>query len=502
MELRNIAIIAHVDHGKTTLVDELLKQSGAFRENEATVERALDSNDLERERGITILAKATSVVWNDIRFNIVDTPGHADFGGEVERILSMVDGVVLLVDAAEGPMPQTKFVTSKALSLGLKPIVVLNKVDKQDAEPDRALDEVFDLFANLGANDEQLDFPSKENITILATGPLTSDELSHKIQAFTGTDACHFFDAASPIIYGDTIDQEIVFKASRYDKGDPAYLNCPMDKNDYIHFRNELIEGEQANLKDFEKESANFFEACLPIEEIARRGVDTMRYGPLKSIGLWNPKWGDLFDKENRLKKRPHAVVQLRKEDLEGKLLNMVGFQTNLKWSEQKRIFRMIPGLEKAEFVRFGVMHRNTFLESPKLLLPTLQFMKRENLFAAGQITGTEGYAAAAAGGLLAGINASLLAKGKKPVSFPDESMIGSLMNFISNKNQILSNQKKNKFQPMPASFGLVPELTKRIKDKRLRYKAYQERSTEALNDFKNKLDSCFDKDHLLSKIY
>ena len=159
MELRNIAIIAHVDHGKTTLVDELLKQSGAFRENEATVERALDSNDLERERGITILAKATSVVWNDIRFNIVDTPGHADFGGEVERILSMVDGVVLLVDAAEGPMPQTKFVTSKALSLGLKPIVVLNKVDKQDAEPDRALDEVFDLFANLGATDEQLDFP-------------------------------------------------------------------------------------------------------------------------------------------------------------------------------------------------------------------------------------------------------------------------------------------------------------------------------------------------------
>jgi len=159
MDLRNIAIIAHVDHGKTTLVDELLKQSGEFRDNETTVDRAMDSNDLERERGITILAKATSVVWKDIRYNIVDTPGHADFGGEVERILSMVDGVVLLVDAAEGPMPQTKFVTSKALALGLRPIVVLNKVDKQDAEPDRALNEVFDLFANLGANDEQLDFP-------------------------------------------------------------------------------------------------------------------------------------------------------------------------------------------------------------------------------------------------------------------------------------------------------------------------------------------------------
>ena len=348
---------------------------------------------------------------------------------------------------------------------------------------------------------EQRDLPNKEKITVLATGPLTSEELFFKVQDFTGIDSCHFFDAASPIIYGNTINKEIVFKASRYDKGDPAYLNCPMDKNEYINFRTELIKGEQASLKDFEKENANFFEACLPIEEIARRGLDTMRYGPLKSIGLWNPKWGDLFDRENRLKKRPHAIVQLRKEDLEGKLLNMVGFQTNLKWSEQKRIFRMIPGLEKAEFVRFGVMHRNTFLESPKLLLPTLQFIKRENLLAAGQITGTEGYAAAAAGGLLAGINASLLAKGKQPVTFPGESMIGSLMNFISNRNQILSNQKKNKFQPMPPSFGLVPELTKRIKDKRIRYKAYQERSIEALNGFKKKIDSCFEKDHLLIRI-
>jgi len=348
---------------------------------------------------------------------------------------------------------------------------------------------------------EQLELPSKENITILATGPLTSDDLSHKIQDFAGIDYCHFFDAASPIIYGDSINQNVVFKASRYDKGDPAYFNCPMGKNDYINFRNELIKGEQAKLKDFEKDNANFFEACLPIEEIARRGVDTMRYGPLKSIGLWNPKWGDLFDKNNRLKNRPHAIVQLRKEDLEGKLLNMVGFQTNLKWSEQKRIFRMIPGLENADFVRFGVMHRNTFLESPKLLLPTLQFIKRESLLAAGQITGTEGYAAAAAGGLLAGINASLLAKGRSPVTFPNESMIGSLMKFISNKNEILSTPKKNKFQPMPASFGLVPELTKRIKDKRSRYNAYQERSIDVLNIFKSKLNYLLKKDQLLIEI-
>ena len=348
---------------------------------------------------------------------------------------------------------------------------------------------------------EQLDLPVKKNITVIATGPLTSNELAHKIKNFTGLNSCHFFDAASPIIYGETIDHEIVFKASRYDKGDPAYLNCPINKLEYINFRNELINGEQATLKDFDKESANFFEACLPIEEIARRGIETMRYGPLKSIGLWNPDWGDLFDRENRLKKRPHAIVQLRKEDLEGKLLNMVGFQTNLKWSEQKRIFRMIPGLEKAEFVRFGVMHRNTFLESPKLILPTLQFLKRETLLAAGQITGTEGYAAAAAGGLLAGINASLLAKNKSLVTFPNESMIGSLMNFISNRNEIMSNQKKNKFQPMPASFGLVPELTNKIKDKKLRYKAYQERSLKELQVFKKGLDASFKNDQLLVEI-
>ena len=347
---------------------------------------------------------------------------------------------------------------------------------------------------------EQIEIPSEENITIIATGPLTSNALASKIKRFTGIDSCHFFDAASPIIYGDSIDHEIVFKASRYDKGDPAYLNCPMNEYEYTNFRNQLLEGQQASLKDFERESANFFEACLPIEEIARRGVETMRYGPLKSIGLWNPAWGDLFDRENRIKKRPHAIVQLRKEDLKGKLLNMVGFQTNLKWSEQKRIFRMIPGLERAEFVRFGVMHRNTFLESPKLLLPTLQFLKRKNLLAAGQITGTEGYAAAAAGGLLAGINATLLAKNKIPVTFPDESMIGSLINFISNKNNI-SKKGKNNFQPMPASFGLVPELTYKIKDKKSRYKAYQERSLEVLQDFKATLDTVFERDQLFAEI-
>jgi len=335
--------------------------------------------------------------------------------------------------------------------------------------------------------EEQLDIPPRDNITVLATGPLTSESLANEIRKYTGIDACHFYDAASPIVYGDTIDHTLVFKASRYDKGDPSYLNCPMNKFKYLKFREELVKAEQAELKDFEKESAKFFEACLPIEEIARRGVDTMRFGPLKAIGLWNPEWGDLYDKENRIKKRPHAIIQLRKEDIDGKLLNIVGFQTNLKWSEQKRIFRMIPGLEKVEFVRFGVMHRNTFLESPKLLLPTLQFINRENLLAAGQIIGTEGYAAAAAGGLLAGINAAFLAKNKKTISFPDQTMIGSLMNFVSNKNKIFSDRKKNKFQPMPASFGIIPDLDNKIREKKLRYKAYQERSIKEIDKFKNK---------------
>ena len=221
--------------------------------------------------------------------------------------------------------------------------------------------------------EEKIDFTTNDDsIIIIATGPLTSERLAKKLRDFTGIDSCHFYDAASPIILGDSINHKLVFKASRYDKGDPAYFNCPMNKDLYENFREELVSAEQIKLKDFEKESANFFEGCLPIEEIARRGIETMRFGPLKSIGLWNPEWGDLNDKSNRLKKRPHAIVQLRREDTDGKLFNMVGFQTNLKWSEQKRIFRMIPGLENAEFVRFGVMHRNTFLESPKLLLPTL----------------------------------------------------------------------------------------------------------------------------------
>ncbi len=328
---------------------------------------------------------------------------------------------------------------------------------------------------------ELRELPPENEITIIASGPLTSDQLAKDLKKFTGIDECHFFDAASPIIEGESINLDLAFKASRYDKGDADYINCPMNKKQYLTFLNSLIGAEQAELKNFEKDLANFFEGCLPIEELACRGEDTMRYGPLKPIGIWDPRWGDLKDAALRKKKRAYAVVQLRQEDREGKLWNLVGFQTNLKWSEQKRVIRMIPGLEEAEFVRFGVMHRNTFLESPKLLNASLQFRKRHNLFAAGQITGTEGYAAAVAGGWLAGTNAALLAKGAQPITLPKDTMIGALTHFISDLELRQKSHTKSHFQPMPPNFGLMPKLKTRIPEKRSRYGAYRDRSLMSL---------------------
>ena len=317
---------------------------------------------------------------------------------------------------------------------------------------------------------EQMHLPAADKITVLATGPLTSDSLAGDLRDFTGRDDCHFFDAASPIVDGETIDMEMAFRASRYDKGDADYINCPMDQHQYHAFRTALLSAEQAQLKDFEKDSATFFEGCLPIEELARRGDDTMRYGPLKPIGLWDPRWGDVNDRDVRRARRAYAVVQLRQEDRDGRLWNLVGFQTNLKWGEQKRVLRMIPGLEQAEFVRFGVMHRNTFLEAPELLKPTLQFRLRERLLAAGQITGTEGYAAAVAGGWLAGTNAARLALGQPTIELPSTCMIGALTHFIS-------EAPSGKFQPMPPNFGLLPALAEKIRDKRRRYGAYRDRA-------------------------
>ena len=321
---------------------------------------------------------------------------------------------------------------------------------------------------------EQQALPGDDQITVLATGPLTSEPLAEDLRAFTGRSDCHFFDAASPIVHGDSIDLNVAFRASRYDKGDADYINCPMDKEQYLAFREALLTAEQAELKDFDKNDATFFEGCLPIEELARRGEDTMRYGPLKPIGLWDPRWGDVNDRDVRRAKRAYAVVQLRQEDKDGRLWNLVGFQTNLKWGEQKRVLQMIPGLAEAEFVRFGVMHRNTFLESPQLLEPTLQFRRRSSLLAAGQITGTEGYAAAVAGGWLAGTNAARLARGLAPIDLPATCMCGALTHFVS-------EAPTAKFQPMPPNFGLLPELPERIRDKRARYGAYRDRALRDL---------------------
>jgi methylenetetrahydrofolate--tRNA-(uracil-5-)-methyltransferase len=323
---------------------------------------------------------------------------------------------------------------------------------------------------------EWLCLPQQGQLAVLATGPLTGAALAADLREFTGLEACHFFDAASPIVEGESIDLTIAFRASRYDKGDADYINCPMDREQYLAFRKQLLQAERAELKDFDQESAAFFEGCLPIEELARRGEDTMRYGPLKPIGLWDQRWGDVNDRELRRARRAYAVVQLRQEDRDGRLWNLVGFQTNLKWGEQKRVLRLIPGLESAEFVRFGVMHRNTFLESPRLLEPTLQFRRRPTLLAAGQITGTEGYAAAVAGGWLAGTNAARLARGLEPISLPRTTMIGALSHFVA-EAPCGGSGKRGGFQPMPPNFGLLPELPERIKGKRERYGAYRDRA-------------------------
>jgi methylenetetrahydrofolate--tRNA-(uracil-5-)-methyltransferase len=302
----------------------------------------------------------------------------------------------------------------------------------------------------------------REGVVVLATGPLTSPALAEDLQKFTGMPYLSFFDAASPIVVGESIDHEIAFLASRYDKGEAAYLNCPLNKAQYLEFWQALCQAEQAPLKDFERENAKFFEGCLPIEELARRGEDTMRYGPLKPVGLSDPRYPQ--------QPRPYAVVQLRQEDKAGQLWNMVGFQTNLRWGEQKRVFSLIPALEKAEFVRMGVMHRNTFINSPQLLQPSLQFKNRPTLLGAGQLVGTEGYGAAAAGGWLAGTNAARLVLGLEPLTLPPTTMMGALFEFISSASP-------KYFQPMPANFGILPPLAKTIRNKQERYKHYSDRA-------------------------
>lgn len=312
-------------------------------------------------------------------------------------------------------------------------------------------------------NEEMTEIP--EGPTIIATGPLTSPELSQKLKDLTGEDYFYFYDAAAPIIEKESIDLNKVYLKSRYDKGEAAYLNCPMTEEEFDRFYEALTTAETVPLKEFEKEI--FFEGCMPVEVMANRGKQTLLFGPMKPVGLEDPKTGKI----------PYAVVQLRQDDSAGTLYNIVGFQTHLKWGPQKEVIQLIPGLENAEIVRYGVMHRNTFINSPKLLEATYRFKGRNDLFFAGQMTGVEGYVESAASGLVAGINAARLVLGKELVHFPAETAIGSMANYITTTSA-------KHFQPMNANFGLFPRLEEKIKRKQERYEAYANRALESIMNF------------------
>ncbi len=305
-----------------------------------------------------------------------------------------------------------------------------------------------------------------EGDVIIATGPLTSGALAESVSEKCGS-YLSFFDAAAPIVTFDSLDTDIVFFASRYDKGDADYINCPMTKEEYEVFYNALINAEQAPLKEFDRESFKVYEGCMPVEVLAKRGPDTMRFGPLKPVGLTDKRTG----------KRPYAVVQLRKENREGTMYNLVGFQTNLKFGEQKRVFSLIPGLKDAEFVRYGVMHRNSFINSPKLLKPTFEMRECPGLYFAGQITGVEGYVESAASGIMAGLNLARKLAGKSEFVMPRETMTGALSLYISD------SFNEGNFQPMGSNMGILPELPERIKDKKKKYQMYADRALEKMEE-------------------
>nr|WP_055108472.1 methylenetetrahydrofolate--tRNA-(uracil(54)-C(5))-methyltransferase (FADH(2)-oxidizing) TrmFO [Paenibacillus ihumii] len=313
-------------------------------------------------------------------------------------------------------------------------------------------------------NEEIQEIP-EDGIVIIATGPLTSPALSEQIKRLTGEDYFYFYDAAAPIVEKDSIDMSKVYLASRYDKGEAAYLNCPMTEAEFDAFYEALIHAEVAELKEFEKEI--YFDGCMPIEIMMRRGKQTALFGPMKPVGLVNPHDGKL----------PYAVVQLRQDNAAGTLYNLVGFQTHLKWGEQKRVFSMIPGLENAEFVRYGVMHRNTFINSPKLLESTYQLKQRRSLFFAGQMTGVEGYVESAASGLIAGINAALAANEQEGIVFPEDTTLGSMARYITTADF-------KHFQPMNANFGLFPKLDTRYRKKAEKNEALARRALDSLKAF------------------
>lgn len=316
-------------------------------------------------------------------------------------------------------------------------------------------------------NEEVTEIP--EGITIIASGPLTSPALAEQIQKLTSEDYLYFYDAAAPIVEKDSINMDKVYLKSRYDKGEAAYLNCPMTEEEFDRFYDALITAEVVPLKEFEKEI--YFEGCMPFEVMAARGKKTLLFGPMKPVGLEDPKTGKI----------PYAVVQLRQDDAAGTLYNIVGFQTHLKWGPQKEVLQLIPGLENVEIVRYGVMHRNTFINSPRVLKPTYQLQNNDQLFFAGQMTGVEGYVESAGSGLIAGINAAKMALGEEVVTVPHESALGSMARYITEADP------KN-FQPMNVNFGLFPPLSKRYKTKEERGSKHAERALATIQNFMNSI--------------
>ncbi len=320
---------------------------------------------------------------------------------------------------------------------------------------------------NIKVISEELTEIPDDAITIVATGPLTSDGLAKDIEKHFGG-SLSFFDAAAPIVTAESVDMEYAFTASRYDRGgDDDYINCPMNKEEYENFYSELVSAERAPLHDFDVNNPKVYEGCMPVEVMAQRGEGTLRFGPMKPVGLVNPKTGH----------RPWAVLQLRKENSAGTMYNLVGFQTNLKFPEQKHVFSLIPALHKADFVRYGVMHRNTFICSPKILNSDFSVKENNRLFFAGQITGVEGYMESASAGIMAGINACRVLEGKSTLTLPNDTMIGALSLYISDPTV-------KKFQPMGANFGVLPELENRPRDKKERGAAYSQRALDSLNKY------------------
>lgn len=317
---------------------------------------------------------------------------------------------------------------------------------------------------NIEIINEEIEEIPQNKIVVIATGPLTSENLAKNISKLTGIDKLYFYDAAAPIIEKETIDMNIAFLGDRYNKTkNSSYINLPMNKEEYEKFYEELVNAEVVMLHEFEKKE--IFEGCMPIEVMAKRGKDTLRFGPLKPVGFIDP----------RTNERPYAIVQLRQDNKEGTLFNMVGFQTNLKFGEQKRVFSMIPGLKNAEFVKYGVMHRNTYINSTVLLDNTYNLKSNSNIYFAGQITGVEGYVESISSGFVAGINAANKVLGKDKIIFPEETMIGKLANYISTENP--------KFQPMNANFGILPELPEKIRDKKLKYEKLANRALEKISE-------------------